>query len=174
MAAKTFLRLVSGRITEILGITTSAGAGDDGKIPALDSTGRLDVTFMPVGVGPDVKIFPTSENLTAGNWVNTYDAGAGVMTARKADATAAGKEAKGYVLANTTSPANATVYFGGINKALTGLTVGAEYFLDTTAGAGVATTPPSGVGKVVQRLGSAISTTEIEVDLVDLGIVLAA
>lgn len=173
MAGLSFLRLVAGRVQEVLGIQTSAGAGDAGKIAALDAAGRFDVTMMPVGVGPDVKIFPTSENLSAGNWVNVYDAGAGVMTARKADATTAGKECDGYVTAGTTSPANATVYFGGINNQLSALTGGAFYYLDTTAGAGVATTPPSGSGNVVQLLGKAISTTEIEVALGDRGVVLA-
>jgi hypothetical protein len=173
MAAKSFLRLVAGRFTEILGITTSAGAADDGKIPALDATGKLDISFLPIGIGADVKILPTSENLTAGNWVNVYDL-TGTLTARKADATAAGKEAVGYVLAGTTSPSNATVYFDGINNALSGLTAGEDYFLATTAGTGVATTPPTGAGKVVQRLGQAISTTEIEADLDSRGVVLAA
>ena len=30
-----------------------AGAGDAGKIPAVDSSGRLDTSFMPTGIGAD-------------------------------------------------------------------------------------------------------------------------
>ena len=172
MAAKKFLRNVAGRITEILGTITSAGAGNDGDIVALDATGKLDVTLLPVGVGPDVKLLPASENLVAGNWVNIWS-DVGVLKVRKADATAAGKEADGYVLANVTSPANATVYFGGINTALSALTLGATYWLSTTPGTGVETTPPSATGNVVQLLGKAISVTEVEAALEDLGIVVA-
>ena len=172
MAAKKFLRNVAGRISEIVGTIISAGAGNDGDIVALDATGKLDVTVLPVGVGPDVKIHPSSESLTAGNWVNIWN-DAGTLKVRKADATATGKEADGFVLANVTSPADATVYFGGINTALSSLTLGSHYWLSTTPGLGVVTTPPSGVGNVVQYLGKAISVTELEAALEDLGIVVA-
>lgn len=159
MAATSFLRSVAGRITEILGITTSAGAGDDGKIAALDSTGRFDISFMPVGVAAEVVTCATSENLTAGNWVNLY-LNAAALTARKADATTVGKEAKGFVLVGSTSPANAVVYLEGSNTGCTGLTIGTEYFLDTTAG-GQNATAPSATGNVVQPLGVATATTAI-------------
>lgn len=171
MSAKKFLRLVAGRVTEIFGVTSSSGVANDGDIPALDASGRLDVSMMPVGVGPDVKVCPSSENLTAGDMVNLYDNG-GAINARKADATAVGKEANGYVLANVTSPANATVYFGMINTARSGMTVGATYYLSTTPG-GVTTTPPSASGNVVQEVGKALSATELEVTLEDRGIVVA-
>jgi len=170
MAAKSFIRLVAGRLQEIAGVIISAGAGNDGDIPALDATGRLDVTVMPVGVGPDVKLHPASENLTAGNFVNIWN-DAGTLKVRKADATAAGKEADGYVLANVTSPADATVYFGAINTGLSALTLGSIYYLSTTPGAATAT-PPSATGNVVQELGKAISATEIEADIQGRGVVL--
>jgi hypothetical protein len=160
MAAKTFLRLVAGRKTEIAGVVTSAGAGNDGDIPALDSTGRLDTTVMPIGVVADNKSIVSSESLSAGNFVNVWDDG-GTIKVRKADATAAGKEADGFVLAGVTAPAAALVYFEGTNTQLTSLTLGARYYLDTTAGAVVATTPPSGSGNVVQYIGRAVSTTEL-------------
>jgi hypothetical protein len=172
MAAKKFLRLVTGRINEVFGTVTSSGAGNDGDIPALDTAGRLDVSLMPVGVGPDVKIHPSSENLTAGDWVNIW-LDDDTLRVRKADATAVGKEADGFVKDNVTSPADATVYFGGINDELGSLTLGATYYLSTTPGVGSAT-PPSGNGNVVQRLGKAISATEIEADTVDRGIVVVA
>lgn len=158
MAAKTFLRLVTGRKTEIAGIVTSSGAGNDGDIPALDATGRLSSTVMPIGVVADNKSIVSSENLVAGDFVNIWDS-TGIKV-RKADATAAGKEADGFVLAGVTAPAEALVYFEGTNTGRTGLTLGARYYLDTTAG-GIVTTPPSGSGNVVQYIGRAVSTTEI-------------
>src|SRR5436190_2350036 len=111
MAGLSFLRLVSGRITEILGIQTSAGAGDAGKIPALDSTGRFDTSMMPVGVVADTATVTTSEALAAGDWVNIHNSSGAKV--RKADATVQGKEADGFVLAAASSAASALVYFEG-------------------------------------------------------------
>ena len=158
MPALKFLRIVGGVITEILGQQSSAGAGDAGKIVALDDTGRLDNSIMPVGIGADTASIQASENLAAGDWVNVHNV-AGSARARKADATSAGKAADGFVLAAVTSGANATVYFEGSDTQVSGQTPG-DVFLSTTAGVG-GTTVPSAAGNVVQRLGTAISTTSV-------------
>jgi hypothetical protein len=171
MAAKRFLRLVSGRTQEILGIVVSAGAGNDGDIPALDATGRLDTSLMPVGIGPDVKILPSSENLAAGDYVNIWN-DAGTLKVRKADAATAGKEADGYVLASVVSPANATVFFDAINTQLSALTLGAIYYLSAATPGAITVTPPAVAGNVVQELGKALSATELKSDLQGRGIVL--
>lgn len=90
MAAKKFLRLISGVLTEVFGVQTSAGAANAGDIVALDDTGRIDNTMMPVGIGADTAVIAASEALAAGDWVNIWNStGAKV---RKADATTAGKE----------------------------------------------------------------------------------
>lgn len=157
MAAKKFLRNIAGTITEIFGVVTSAGAGNDGDIPALDSTGRLDISLMPVGIGADTKVIVASEALAAGDFVNVWNStGAKV---RKADATTDGKKAHGFVLASVLSAGNATVYFEGTNTQVTGQTPG-DVFLTTTAGIASATAP-SASGNVVQRVGVALSATEI-------------
>lgn len=160
---------VAGTLTQKRATQTSAGAGDAGKIPALDANGRLPATMMPVGVTPEVSTIVTSENLAAGNYVNIYD-NAGTVTARKADATTAGKEAHGFVLAATTSPAAALVYHEGANTGVTGMT-GGQVFLSTTPGLGTATAP-SGSGNVVQRIGIATAATSVNFEPQD-GIVLA-
>ena len=137
--------------------TTSAGAGDSGKLPALDGSGRLDNSFMPVGIGADTAAISTSETLAAGDFVNIWDStGAKV---RKADATTAGKEAHGFVLAAFTHPTTATVYFEGTNTGVTGKTPGVQ-FLQTTAGTS-GSTAPSASGNAVQKLGIAVSATAI-------------
>jgi hypothetical protein len=188
MAAPRFLALLSGRIKQVLTITTSAGAGDADKVPAtnasgfldptlingknssagvgdaakvviLDSNGRISTTMMPVGVDAETKSVVTSENLAAGNLVNIYN-NAGTPTARKADATAEGKECHGFVLAGTTSPASAIVYLEGTVTGLSALTPGAREFLNTTAG-GTVETAPSTSGNVVQCVGIALSATEL-------------
>lgn len=143
--------------TIINAIDESAGAGDAGKTVILDSTGRIDNSMMPVGIGADTAVIEASEALAAGDFVNVWnDSGAKV---RKADATTAGKEAHGFVLAAVSSAANATVYFEGTNTQVTGMTPG-NVFLATTAGLATSTAP-SASGNVVQRLGFAVSATEI-------------
>lgn len=57
------------------------------------------------------------------------------------------------------------VYLGHLGQ-LTGLTVGATYYLATTAG-GVTTTAPSGAGNFVQKLGKAVTATELIVSAND-------
>jgi hypothetical protein len=157
--AQKFLRILAGVIGELEALVTSAGAGDAGKIPALDATGKLDNSLMPVGIGADSKTLAASENLAAGDLVNVWN-DSGTAKARKADATTAGKEANGFVLAAVTSGNNATVYFDGTNTQLSGLTPGAVYYLAATAG-GITNTPPSASGNVVQRVGRALSATEL-------------
>jgi hypothetical protein len=137
---------------------SSAGVGDAGKIPQLDANGLLSNSMMPVGVGPDTASIVTSENLAVGNLVNVYD-NAGTPTARKADATAEGKECHGFVLAATTSPAAALVYFEGKITGLTGLTAGVRQYVSASTPGGVTATAPSSAGNVAQCVGLAISTT---------------
>lgn len=160
MAAKKYLALISGRISEVIATVVSAGAADDGKIVALDATGKLDNSVMPVGIGADTKTVPASENLAAGELVNLWD-DAGTLKARKADASASGKEADVFVLAAVTSGNNATVYFGGTNNQLSGLTAGSRYYLSATTPGAVTATPPTGSGVVSQYVGKATSATEL-------------
>ena len=157
MAAKKFLRLVNGVLTEIFGVQTSAGAGNAGDLVSLDDSGRIDNSMMPVGIGADTATITASETLAAGNWVNVWDnSGAKV---RKADATTVGKEVHGFVLSAVTSGNPATVYFEGTNTQVTGQTPGPVY-LQTTAGTG-GSTIPSASGNVVQRIGTAVSATSV-------------
>ena len=157
MAAKKFLRLVAGVITEVFGVQSSAGAANAGDLVSLDDSGRIDNSMMPVGIGADTKTIAASEALAAGDWVNVWNStGAKV---RKADATTAGKEAHGFVLAAVSNGANALVYFEGTNTQVSGQTPGPVY-LQTTAGTGGATIP-SASGNVVQNLGVALSATEV-------------
>jgi len=152
-----YIANVSGTLTEVAGLATSAGAGDAGKIPQLDGTGRLDTSLMPVGIGADTAAVTASEALAAGDLVNIHNSGGARV--RKADASTAGKEAHGFVLAAVANAATATVYFEGTNTQVTGLTAGAQY-LSTTPGTATATAP-SGAGNVVQRVGFATGATSL-------------
>lgn len=170
--------------------TTSAGAGDAGKLPALnasgilddtiinatvtsaagkivklDGSGKLDVTVMPVGIGADTAPIVASEALAAGDFVNIWN-NAGVANIRKADASTSGKEAHGFVLTAVSASASGTVYFEGTNTQCTGLTPGVQFLSAATAGKSVSAAP-TGTGKVVRRIGFAISATAMNFDACD-------
>ena len=153
--ADKYISQSSGALTEIEATTTSAGAGNAGDIIALDSGGLIDPSMIP---GESVLEVEASENLAAGDLVNLHDS-TGIKV-RKADATTTGKEAIGFVNAAVTSGNTATVYTTGSNTGVSGLTVGAIYYLDTTAG-GVTSTAPSGSGNVAQQVGAAVGATEL-------------
>jgi hypothetical protein len=184
---KKFIKNVAGVLTEEATLLTSAGAGDNNKIPALnasgvldativnstitsagagssgqltalDASGRLDTTVMPVGIGAPTLVVVTSEALAAGAFVNLWTSTG--TKARNADATTSGKKAVGFVLAAYASGASATVYFAGANTAVSGQTVGDAY-LQTTAGQ-AGPTAPAGSGNLVQNIGVAVSATSIE------------
>lgn len=158
MAAQKPLQLVAGVPTEVSALDSSAGAGDAGKIVALDAAGLLNANMMPAGIGQNLDSIVSFENLAAGDFVNIFD-DTGTIKVRKADAN--GKKAHGFVLAAVTAPAAASVYGPGeLNSQLSGLTIGAEYFLSETPGA-VTTTAPTTSGAYVQPLGVAKATTAI-------------
>lgn len=157
MAGDKFLYINAGTVTEKVSNQTSAGAGDAGKVVALNSAGLLDETMMPPGVVADTKTITASEALAAGDLVNVFNS-SGVKV-RKADASTSNKEAHGYVLAAVLISATATVYFEGNNNQITGATPG-DLFLSTTPGL-TTSTAPSGSGNVVQRVGFATAATSM-------------
>lgn len=159
MAGNKYIANVGGNLTEVAGLQSSAGAGDAGKIPALDSTGRIDSTMMPVGVVADTKAIACTENLAAGDFVNVYNSSG--LKCRKADASGGvAKKAHGFVLAGVTSGQDATVYFEGTNTQVSGFTPGATVYLSATPGAATATAPSTAT-HIVQELGAALAATEI-------------
>lgn len=152
------VQLVSGVLTEVEAKIASAGAGDAGKIVALDAGGKIDSTMMPSGVGSDSKSMTASEAISAGDVVNIHDSSGAKV--RKADATTSSKSAVGFAPSAIASSATGTIQFEGTITGLSGLTIGATYYLATTAG-GITTTPPTGSGQVVQKIGVALSATEL-------------
>lgn len=149
-------------------LVVSAGAGDAGKIPALDAGGKLDISVMPAGIGADVAVIVASEALAAGDYVNIYD-NAGTPNCRKADASTsnAAEIAHGFVKDNVLSSANATVYFEGTNDDLTSLTPGTTYVLSHTTPGGVVAlaSGTTTAGHSLQVVGVAISATAINTEI---------
>ncbi|MFT4188642.1 MAG: hypothetical protein QM621_08660 [Aeromicrobium sp.] len=158
MPVQKYIRQSDGVLHETVPAVTSAGSGDDGRLVALDPSGRLDESVLPVGIGADTAIVQASEALAAGDLVNVH-AASGSFRARKADASTAGKEAHGFVLAAFGSGAEATVYMDGTNTQVTGATPGVRY-LSTTPGLST-TTAPTGTGEVVQRIGVAVAADQL-------------
>lgn len=156
-----YMTLIAGKESMVGANQTSAGSGDAGKIPALDASGKLDVTMLPVGVGPVVKLIISSDALAAGDFINVY-LNAGVANVRLADSSI-GREANGWVLASCLVSGTATVYFSGTNNALTGMTIGARQYLGAN---GQVTETPATTG-IHQYLGDASSATDLPVEFQD-------
>lgn len=154
-----FLALTAGVITEETAINSSAGAGDASKVIKTDSSGLLPVSMLPTGVGAEVVVATASEALAAGDFVNLWNSTG--LKARKADATVAGKEAVGFVLAAVLNGASATVYLSSQqNSQVSGKTVGARQWLSTTPGLATETAP-SASGNIVQQLGFATAAANV-------------
>lgn len=154
-----FIRLeADGRKKQVSAAAASTGAADQNRLVKTGPDGRIDSTLLPTGIGDESKGVEASEALNAGDFVNIFDLG-GASRVRRANATAAGSEAVGFVLDNFAAGEQATVFFEGENTALTGLTAGQTLFLSADTPGGVTTTPPSAVGNIVQIVGKACDAT---------------
>ena len=161
--ADKYIALIAGIDTEVEGTVTGGTAAQNGKIVALDGTGRLDPTLMPVGVVADTYSGTAAEALAAGAYVYIKSDG----QVANASAATGGNPAIGFVLSAVASAGTALVYFEGRNTALTGLTVGARYYLSDSVAGGSTATPVSGLGKLHQYLGRAISATSLSFEADD-------
>ena len=167
MAGQTFLQrdTTTQLPKEITATQTSAGAANANQIPALSATGFLDPSLFPAGIGTATVVLPTTEVIASGALIDIWGgAGGTTPSVRNANATDATKPAQGFVNAGVASGANATVNFpGSLITGLTGLTIGASYFLSAaTSGAVVAAAAaPAASGNIVQQIGTAVSATSI-------------
>jgi hypothetical protein len=157
MAMNVFQGLVNNVRTWVTAISQSAGIADANKIVATDSTGKIHISLMPTGVESEATSVLTSEALSAGDFVNLYNA-SGTLTARKADASN-NRPAHGFTLTAVPS-GSATIYQQGLNNALSGFTPGLTAYLGTT-GAATTTAPSYVSGQIYQELGYTSSTGAI-------------
>lgn len=149
----------------------------------LDSTGQITQTvptsgqYIPLGyaisatkiwfkVGgqyrPENVILEVGVNVTAGMYVNIYDAG-GTAKVRPAEAFVASviKPADGYVIDTVAAGGFVMVYLEGINPQLVGLTIGQRYVLGASGAVLPIITPPTNVGDIIQHIGTAYTATNI-------------
>lgn len=168
---KKFLRFIGGDPTEVTGVVASTGAPNDGDVAVLDSTGRWDLSLMPTGIVPDIENIVASETIASGALVNVFDSGGGVIKVQNADASVAnpGKPITGFVLVGGLVGASLSVYFIGRNTGASGLTPGSKYFLSASTPGGYTTVAPVGTGQLIQRAGTAISATDINIQPGSLG-----
>lgn len=161
MAAQGFLARVAGRTKQLFGAQTSVGAGDAGKIVALDNTGKIDPSMLPSAISGNIITATASEGLNAGSFVNLWN-DAGTLKLRLAD-NSNGREAWGYVTAAVLSGAVGSAQrLNTVNASLSGLTSGADYWLGIAGGlTNTALDPATDVGKLDQYLGKAQSATEL-------------
>ena len=109
--------------------------------------------------------FTAGEALTAGDAVYIDSAG----EARLADIDAAATStAVGFALSSVSAAASVQVRVDGKISGLSGLTIGARYYLSGTAG-GVTSTVPSGAAQYIVQMGYAVSATEILIQVLQLG-----
>ena len=162
-AIQKILARINGKIQQITPINVSTGAADGNKLFATSSDGKIHPSFLPQGIGPTLLVAPTTENLSAGNFVQTFTS-EGVMKIRLAD-NSNGRAANGFVTEAVAIGENATVYpLDSINSNLTGLVAANDYWLGVAGG--VIATPLDAsddlnTGKVCQYLGRASSVTEL-------------
>ena len=154
----TYIRIAtSGQKEEVLATEISAGVANAGDLIRLDATGRLDISLLPVGVGPDTTVVNATEALNAGDLVNIFDDG-GSPGARLADRSNS-RKAHGFVLAAVAIANPATVFLDTTNTALAALSIGADYFLGVSGA--IELTPTTTQGEILQQVGFAIAATEL-------------
>lgn len=145
-------------------VQASAGSADAGKVPALNSEGKIDDSMLDIG--EQSLPVPASEALGAGKFVNLWS-DAGTLKARLAD-NSNGRPAHGFVKGAVAPAATATVFpLDAVNTALTGLTVGASYYLGTAGGVitpALDASDDGNAGAIDQKLGMAKSATELVTD----------
>lgn len=156
--ADKYIALVNGVTAEVEGTTAGGTAGQAGKIPALDNSGRLDQSMLPVGVAPDTHVGTAAETLNSANPFVYIKSDGQIANASGASG---GNPCIGFILAGAVAAAQATVYFEGRVTGLSGLTVGARYYLSDTVPGGITATPVSGTGKLHQYIGRAVSATTL-------------
>lgn len=157
--ADKFIQNVSGGFAEKEARVTSTGAVDSGAIIALDSTGRLDQSVMPTGIGADTITAIASESITAGNIVNLWD-DAGTLSVRKADSSN-GRRACGFVKESKSTGQSVSVFMEGSITNVTSVVPGQPYFLSEVTAGEITDTAPTTSGYMSQEIGYGTSTSSV-------------
>jgi predicted RecA/RadA family phage recombinase len=141
MAARKPLVIIAGQVSQL-------PAGDD-----------LDAPIS----GGDVKTLTNGEAtpITVGQVV--YISAASTVKLAKADASGTSDVIGLVKAASISAGASGAIQIDGALAGLTGLTSGAAHYLSAATAGALTTTAPSAVGQFVTRVGTGISTTELEI-----------
>lgn len=156
------LRRVGGKTQQYTPATSSAGAADAGKLIALGADGKLDPSMYIAGAATTRPVL-ASEAIGAGKFVNFHMV-ATALNMRLAD-NSNSRPAHGFCIVAVAAAATGAVSpLDAVNSALTGLTIAADYYLGTAGGALAAPldAATATTGSIDQKLGTAISATEME------------
>lgn len=156
--ADKYIALSNGIDIEVEATVVGGTVAQAGDVLALDSTGRIDSSVLPVGLGADTLVATSAEVLSSANPM-VYIKSDGQVA--NASATSGGNPTIGFVISNYSFGAQAIVYFEGRITGLSGLTIGARYYLSDTVPGGITATPVTGTGKLHQYIGRAVSATTI-------------
>lgn len=157
-----YLNLSSGEIVEMIPVSTSVGAADASKMIQLDAGGLISTSMLPAAAlaGAAMYSLPAFEAIGAGAIINIFS-DAGTPKIRNADATNGTKPPMGYAEVAIASGATGSIRLSnGIIAGMSGLVVGAKYFLSPTTPGAITVSAPTGVGNVVYKVGYAKSATE--------------
>ena len=161
MATRKPLVIIDGQLQECPAGDTLATASSEVDVVAKTNDGAGAVTIgSPVYVKANGNVDKASAAASGSRKV------LGLVKDASIAASASGYIQTDGVLSATTAE------WAAVTGDTGGLTPGADYFLSTTAGK-LTTTPPSGSGQYVMKVGMAISTTEFEIDTDRGGVLLA-
>jgi hypothetical protein len=162
------------RVPVLAGVPTATPAdGGEGYL-VWDSTGNRLFAWDGAGwddlssVASATNIqdsYVAGENLTATDAV--YISAANTVSKAECDVAAASL-LLGFATNTVASAGTAIVQKAGKLPGFTGLTVGARYYLDATAGA-IVSTVPTGAGNVIVQAGYAYDTTGLDIQILQLG-----
>jgi len=174
MSAKTYLFAGSdGEIKNNPATDISTGTANAGDIAALDDSGKLDISLIPEiplsFITGDARFVGTAgEDLSAGDFVGVVEIGGNAVIRKASSQIDIGLNkyiiAVGFVKESyLNNDVNVAVYDNGTNLDLVNLMSGITYYL-STAGT-VTTTINNTAAEVLQKVGQAISTSELLVTI---------
>lgn len=150
MPSQKFLtRQPGGGLVLDTAIATSVGSSSASQIVSTDSTGRLDPSLMPSGIGADTGTYTATEAIGAGRYVNIYDV-SGTARIRLADHSAS-RPAHGFCLSAVANGGTGTVYRAGRNTG--DLVAVGQRYLGTAGNSIPINAQPSSSGAILQSLG---------------------
>jgi hypothetical protein len=129
--------------------STKITVDDNNKIITISGS-----ALITSGSGFTPSSLTASEILSAGDLVNIFSGGV-----RKASNENTSKQAHGFVISSYLATDSVVIFYSGLNTSVSGLTVGARYFLGIDGA--LTTTPPSLTGQLCQEVGIAVSTTAL-------------